>query len=117
MQINVTYDSSVDAAPAAFKTDVQYAVNFLDAAFSNNVTLNINVGWGEVGGTALMPSDLGESMFAKAPTYTYSQIVGALQAQAAQPNASPDLVAAVQTLSGLPNPTDGGPFDIGLAEA
>jgi hypothetical protein len=117
MQINVTYDSSADSAPAAFKTDVQYAVNFLDAAFSNNVTLNIDVGWGEVHGTALLPNDLGESQFAKAPSYTYSQIVGALQAQAAQPDASPDLVAAVQTLSGLPNPTDGGPFDIGLAEA
>jgi hypothetical protein len=60
---------------------------------------------------------LGESETAVAPKYTYSQIVGALQQAASQPNASPDLVAAAQTLSGLPDPTDGGPFDIGLAEA
>jgi hypothetical protein len=117
MQINVTYDSSVDDAPAAFKVDVQYAVNVLDAAFSNDVTLNIHVGWGEVGGSTLLPNDLGESETAIAPKYTYSQIVGALQQAASQPNASPDLVAAAQTLSGLPDPTDGGPFDIGLAEA
>lgn len=117
MQINVNYDSSVDDAPAAFKVDVQYAVNVLDAAFSNNVTLNIHVGWGEVGGAALQPNDLGESETATAPKYTYSQVVGALQQAANQSNASPDLAAAVQTLSGLPDPTDGGPFDIGLAEA
>jgi len=117
MQINITYDSSVDNAPAAFKTDVQYAVDFLDAAFSNSVTLNIDVGWGETNGSVLGPTDLGTSEYAQAPTYTYSQIIGALQAQAAQPNASPDLIAAVQTLANLPNPTDGGPFDIGLAEA
>jgi hypothetical protein len=117
MQINVTYDSSVDDAPAAFKVDVQCAVSVLDGMFSNNVTLNIHVGWGEVGGLALQPTDLGESETAVAPKYTYSQIVGALQQAAGQPNASPDLVAAAQTLVGLPDPTDGGPFDIGLAEA
>jgi nucleoside-diphosphate-sugar epimerase len=76
MQINVSYDSSVDDAPAAFKIDVQYAVNLLDAAFSNNVTLNIHVAWGEVGGAALQTGDLGESETAVAPKYTYSQIVG-----------------------------------------
>src|SRR5450755_1388680 len=117
MQIIVTYDSSADSAPAAFKTDVQYAVNFLEAAFTNNVTLNINVGWGEVDGTPLDPGALGESFFAQAPNYTYSQIVNALTAQAAAPNASPDLVAAVQTLTGLPDPTNGGNFDIGRPEA
>jgi len=117
MHINVSYDSTVDAAPAAFKVDVQYAVTVLDAAFSNDVTLNIHVGWGEVGGMALKSTDLGESQTAEAPTYTYSQIVGALEAQATQPNASPDLVAAVHTLSGLSDPTNGGIFDIGLAQA
>src|SRR5262249_32136645 len=117
MQINITYDSSADSAPAAFKADVQYAVNFLEAAFTNNVTLNIDVGWGEVDGSALNPGDLGESFQAEAPNYTYSQIVNALTAQAALPNASPDLVAAVQTLTGLADPTNGGNFDIGRAEA
>jgi hypothetical protein len=117
MQIIVTYDSSADSAPAAFKTDVQVAVNFLEAAFTNNVTLNINVGWGEVDGSALRSGDLGESFFAEAPNYTYSQIVNALSAQAMLPNASPDLVAAVQTLAGLPDPTNGGNFDIGRPEA
>ena len=117
MQINVSYDSSAANAPAGFKVDVQYAVSVLEAAFTNNVTLNIDVGWGEVDGSAIRTDDLGESLYVKAPTYTYSQIVGALEAQAAQPNLNPDLTAAISTLTGLANPTDGGPFDIGLPEA
>jgi hypothetical protein len=116
MQIIVTYDSSAASAPAAFAADVQIAVNFLEAAFTNNVTLNINVGWGESDGSALTTA-LGESFFAQAPNYTYSQIVNALSAQAALPNASPDLVAGVQTLTGLADPTNGGNFDIGRGEA
>jgi hypothetical protein len=117
MQINVSYDSSVASAPAAFKTDVAYVVNLLDAAFSNNVTLNIHVGWGEVGGQALNPTDLGESEEAKAPAYSYADIVNALNAQALLPGASHDLQAAVQTFVGLSDPTNGGTFDIGTAEA
>ena len=53
MQIKITYDASVSSAPAAFKTDVAYVVAVLDAAFTNNVTINIKVGWGEVGGAPL----------------------------------------------------------------
>jgi hypothetical protein len=117
MQINVSYDSSVASAPAAFKTDVAYVVKLLDATFSNNVTLNIHIGWGEVGGQALDPSDLGESEEAGAPAYSYTDIVNALDAQALLPGASPDLQAAVQTFAGLADPTNGGTFDIGTAEA
>jgi hypothetical protein len=117
MQINVSYDSSVASAPAAFKTDVAYVVKLLDAAFSNNVTLNIHIGWGEVGGQALNSSDLGESEEAGAPAYSYADIVSALDAQALLPGASADLQAAVQTFAGLSDPTNGGTFDIGTAEA
>ena len=113
MQINVSYDSSVASAPAAFKTDVAYVVKLLDATFSNNVTLNIHIGWGEVGGQALDPTDLGESEEAGAPAYSYTDIVNALDAQALLPGASPDLQAAVQTFAGLADPTNGGTFDIG----
>jgi hypothetical protein len=117
MQINVSYDSSVASAPAAFKTDVAYVVKLLDAAFSNNVTLNIHIGWGEVGGQALNPSDLGESEEAGAPAYSYTDIVNALNAQALLPGASPDLQAAAQTFVGLSDPSNGATFDIGTAEA
>jgi hypothetical protein len=117
MNIIVSYDSSVDSAPAGFKTDVEYAVQVLDNAFSNDVTITIDVGWGEYDNSPVTSGFLGRSFTAKAPAYHYADIVGALENQAAQPGASPELVQAVQTFAGLPDPTNGGTFDIGLAEA
>lgn len=112
MQINVTFDASVNSAPAAFKTDVNYAVSVLDAAFTNNVTVNIKVGWGEIGGSPLAANDLGESETAIAPAYDFSTITNALLASANSP---------VQTAADAPLPTTdvtgGGIFDIGRAEA
>src|ERR1700730_10591472 len=94
MQIIVTYDSSVDTAPAAFKVAVAYVVNLFDAAFTNNVTLNIHVGWGEVDGSAVLSGDLGQSYEAQAPAYNYATIRNALVANAA----APDQLAASSTL-------------------
>ena len=112
MQINVTFDASVNSAPAAFKTAVNYAVSILDAAFTNNVTVNIKVGWGEVGGKPLDPNDLGESETAIAPAYDFSTITNALLANAN----SPVQTAADATLP-TTDVTGGGIFDIGTAEA
>ena len=50
MEIDITYDSSVNNAPAAFKTDVMAAVQYLENEFTNNVTINIDVGYGEIDG-------------------------------------------------------------------
>ena len=82
MQINVSYNSSVASRAGRVQDRRRLCVKLLDAAFSNNVTLNIHVGWGEVGGQALNPTDLGESEEAGAPDYTYADIVDALNAQA-----------------------------------
>jgi hypothetical protein len=61
MQINVAYDASVSptnfsggaAEEAQFKNAISYVVNLYDNLFVNDVTVNINVGWGEAGGNAL----------------------------------------------------------------
>jgi hypothetical protein len=116
MQIIVSYDSSVANAPAAFKTDVQYVVNLFDTAFSNDVTLNIHIGWGEVNGSPLAKGFIGRSLQASGPTADYTTIVNKLNAQASAPGASPDLVAAVATLLASPDPTGGGTFVPGRAE-
>jgi len=78
MLINIIYDRSVNNAPAAFKADVQAAVNFLDSLFTNNITINIHVGWGEVDNQNLVSGALGESIFNTA-TLTYQQIYNAFQ--------------------------------------
>jgi autotransporter passenger strand-loop-strand repeat protein len=48
MQINITYDDQAqNNAPAAFQGAVDYVVNLFDATFTNNVQVNIEVGWAE----------------------------------------------------------------------
>jgi hypothetical protein len=42
MQINVTYDSSVESAPPGFESGLAAAVRFSDAEFTIAVTININ---------------------------------------------------------------------------
>jgi len=61
MQINVSFDQSVGNLPAGFVADVDYVVNYFDSLFTNSVTINIAVGYGEVEGQSLGSNDLGES--------------------------------------------------------
>jgi hypothetical protein len=92
--INVVYDSSVNNAPAAFKADVAAAVSFFETHFTDHVTLNIDVGYGEVGGYTLGSGALGESL-TYLSNYSYSQIKNALAADAT----TADDTAAVGSLS------------------
>ena len=77
--INVTYDVSVSKAPADFKTVVGQVVQFFQSHFYDPVTININVGYGEVGGTKLGPGALGESS-TKLSSVSYAQLTQALAA-------------------------------------
>jgi hypothetical protein len=109
LTINITWDSSVANAPAAFKSVVESVVQFYESEFSNPVTLNINVGWGEVDGTPVTTA-LGESE-SYLESFSYSQIVSAL-AQNASSNAQ---VSAVNSLpSSAPT---GNNYYLTLAEA
>ena len=60
MNLNISYGST-SGAPAAFFSAANYAVGRLDSTFTNNVTVNIEIGYG------IFPSDgstvppLGES--------------------------------------------------------
>jgi hypothetical protein len=75
--INVIYDSSVNSAPAAFKTGIQAAVSFLESVITTPVTVNIDVGYGEIDGQALGADALGESeTFLN--NYSYASIKSAL---------------------------------------
>ncbi len=61
LSFNVTYDSSVSSAPSGFTTDFQDAINYYQSTFTNPITIDLNVGWGEVGGSAISSGALGES--------------------------------------------------------
>jgi hypothetical protein len=109
LTINIIWDSSVANAPAGFESVVESVVQFYESEFSNPVTLNIDVGWGEVAGTSVTTA-LGESQ-SYAESFSYSQIVSAL-AQNASSNAQ---VSAVNSLPSSA-PTSGSLY-LTLAEA
>jgi hypothetical protein len=79
MQINLTYDSSASGAPAGFVSAMNYCVQYLDNLITNNITVNIDVGWGEVAGQGITPGDDGEGG-AEGLTLSYAQLKAALLA-------------------------------------
>jgi hypothetical protein len=113
LQINVTYDSSVNSAPAGFKTAVQAAVQFFDTTFSNNISVNIAFGWGEVDGSKMDAGSVGESSGSYYESfYTYQQVKSALATADAGASA---VFQAVQSLPVM-DPTGGASFVIPIAE-
>ena len=113
MIINISYDSSVSSAPSAFKTAFAAAVQFLENTFTNPITINIDVGFGEIGpnNTALGSNALGESnTFFN--NYTYTQVRNALVAD----TTSADQVSAGNSLPAA-DPTNGGNYWVATAEA
>ena len=116
MQIDATFDSSVLSSSAATEIEnaVDYVVNLYDSLFSNPITINIDVGWGEVDGQTLESDALGESI-SNTSNYSYSQVVNALTSTADASGDSAQLTA-VSTLSSDSPPTSGS-FVIADAEA
>ena len=113
LQINVTYDASAAGAPAGFAQAVNAAVQFFDSTISNNITVNIAFGWGEVGGQSLDAGALGESNTNFLTGVSYSQLLSSLAiADAGSPGAS----GAVQGLPSTP-PYYDSDFWIATAEA
>jgi hypothetical protein len=82
--INITWDSSVSAAPAAFKTAVLSAVQYLESQFTDAVTVNISVGYGEADGTPMDRDSLGASQ-SLLSTYSYNSYLSALSTDRTSP--------------------------------
>ena len=109
LTINLSWDSSVNSAPAGFTSVVQKVAQYFASEFTDPVTVNISVGYGEVGGQSLGGA-LGSSL-----TYlqssSYTEIKNALTAD--KTTAADG--SAVASLLG--DPTNGGNFWIPTAEA
>lgn len=83
--INLIFDSSVSSAPAGFVTQITEAAEFLDSEFTNNITVNIEVGWGEIYNEPnSIPKGAAEALGGPADIYgvTYSQLKSYLTADA-----------------------------------
>jgi hypothetical protein len=51
--INLIWDSNALSAPQSFRDGVQSGANLLEAAITDNITINISVGYGEDDGSTL----------------------------------------------------------------
>src|SRR5947207_13619841 len=79
MLLNITYDTStLGTAPSAFFGAVNYVVALFDATFTNNVTVNIEVGYGTFPYDNSTVPALGESQQNGLVFGTYSQVRQAL---------------------------------------
>jgi Ca2+-binding RTX toxin-like protein len=81
LTININWDPSVANAPAGFQAAVNSVVQLFQSQFSDPITININVGYGEVNGQSLGSNTLGASI-TYLSSYTYAQIRNALSADA-----------------------------------
>jgi hypothetical protein len=77
--INIAWDSSVASAPAGFKPGVIAAVQYLESQFVDAVTVNIDVGYGEVNGYSV--GGLGASSYYLS-SVGYSSLLSALKGDA-----------------------------------
>jgi hypothetical protein len=112
MILNLIYDAFALAAPQSFRDGMATAANLLAAALYDNITINIDVGYGEYNGQPLPnqnTSEGGDSSF----SITYSSLRALL--------ASHETSAAdVTSVNALPNTTTlngQSSFVIGTAEA
>ena len=78
---NITWDFSVSSAPTGFTAGVTAAANYLASQYSDAVTINISVGFGEVNGTALGSNALGQSL-TYLTSVAYTTLTNALKADA-----------------------------------
>jgi hypothetical protein len=112
MPCNITYDVSVNLAPATFKSAVGSVAQFFQNLFSDPVTINITAGYGEVGGQS-MPSGALGSNISFLNSYSYAQIKSAFAAD----SKTGDDGTAVGTLPATSPAPGGGTYWVPRAEA
>src|SRR5258708_4436151 len=81
MILNLIYDASDSSAPAAFRAGLSAAVSFFQDTFQDPITVNIEVGYGEINGQPLDSNALGSSL-TYFNHYSYSQVRSALAVDA-----------------------------------
>ena len=109
MIVNISFDASVNSAPAGFVSTVNAVAQFFQTNFSDNVTINVNVGFGEIAGQTV--TALGQSL-TQLGSFSYTAIKNALVADAKTGDDS----TATATLSAS-SPLIGASYWVARAEA
>ena len=100
MNISFSFGATV---PLAARNALANAANVIDAGFSNQTTVNITVGWGDIAGTVLPSGALGSSS-SSVLSYSTSAVLGALHTEVSA-NSDPVKTNAVASLSDVTTPT------------
>jgi hypothetical protein len=79
MNINVIFDQATNTLPAGFTNVVRAVARFYDTQFTDNITFNLHVGFGEVNGAPVR--GLGSSI-ASYTQFSYAELRNALVADA-----------------------------------
>jgi hypothetical protein len=118
-RIDVNYDSSVtdlqESNPtlySEFTTGVAQAVQYLESLFTNQVTVTLDVGYGEVDGFSLGSDDLGENEDTEDLSESYSSARAVLLAENAPGSST---LPAASPLQGTLNMTPAEALALGLA--
>ena len=112
LQFNLGWDFSVNNAPSGYRNAVIAAAAGLAADFSNNVVLNLQIGYGEVGGDLIAQGNAAESETFY-DSVSYSALKNALQAD----SGNSSYQATADASLSASNPTNGGTFAISTADA
>ncbi len=109
MDINLVYDPSVSVAPSGFTVALTYAAQILDHLITDPITVNISVGWGEIGGTPI--SSGAEGGPANGTVVPYTTLLADLRTHA-------DLAAAQEAIANAPtyDPSGGAGFFVSSAQ-
>lgn len=95
--IKISWDASVQNAPSAFTNAVLAAAQRLESQFTDAVTVNLSIGYGEVNGSSLGSSTLGASQ-TYLSSYSYSTLRNALATDATSTDDS-SVLASLPTSS------------------
>lgn len=94
LTINLSWDSSVGSAPAGFQSDVVSAAKFIESLIGTTATVNLTVGYGEVGGYTLSSGALGQSI-SYLSSISYSNLLADLKATASTDGTDVSMLASL----------------------
>ena len=98
LQFNISWDPTVNAAPAAFKTDVEAVAKYFEGRFLDPVTINLTVSFGSVSGGALA-----QSTPAGLTSFSYDTIRAALASKATSADDAAAALSGPDPISGTHN--------------
>ncbi len=102
MNVNIEFDSSVSSAPAGFQNAMLTAASIINSVLTDNITINIAVGYGEIDGTTLTNQNFALGGPSGGHLYSYTQLRGLLTSHATAGDAAFNALPSGSSIQGAP---------------